>query len=125
MFSTRLLTNDIYDNFISINFSPFKTPYVPGLHGFKNAINNEHLGFSAHIIDNSIDQGKLLSTMIIKPFPKMKTFENYCNLSTKMCSLMILNIISKINENRLNFKYKKNYVSSSLIDLEAAVLKEI
>jgi len=125
VFSTRLITNDIFSNFLSINFHPSKLPQYPGLNGFLEAINDKHMGFSAHIIDQSIDQGKLLSTMKIEPFPEYKLKEKYNQISSQICSLMILHILVRISKEKFFEHNRIDFFATSFNELKSKVISQI
>ena len=125
VFSTRLITADIFSKHNAINFHPSKLPQFTGLEGFIDAINNKHLGFSSHIIDSSVDLGKLLSTFKIEPFPDFSIKDQYKKISSNMCSLMILYILFRIKNNNLFVDHSIDFVASSFYELENKVISEI
>ena len=116
VYSKNLIPSCIYQAFTSINFHPSVLPYYPGLNGKSDALLNNHLGFTAHIIDQSIDLGPRLITFQISPFP---LFDNLYleTLSFRMCSILTAVIIKRLKFKNLDFCNCQQYVACSIDQL--------
>lgn len=62
LFSLRLVTKDIYQNFTTVNIHPSLLPSFKGLNAIKQAINHnfKFIGATLHKVDNTIDGGQIL-----------------------------------------------------------------
>jgi len=69
LFFTRLVPECIYATKPTINFHPSLLPEHPGLSGYMSAIRAKQLAITAHIVDSTIDEGRILRQMMIAPFP--------------------------------------------------------
>ena len=120
VFSKFLIPNSIYSRFNCINFHPSVLPSFPGLNGYKESLSNRHLGFTAHKIDDSVDQGPRIISCQITPFPTLSS-HSIDMISYKMCSLLTASIIKMHHEKRLA-TYAYTHFSSNEVDLLEAKL---
>lgn len=118
VFSKFLIPKSIYSRYNCINFHPSVLPSFPGLNGYKNALYNRHLGFTAHKIDGSVDQGPRILSCQITPFPSLPS-HSIDMISFKMCSLLSAYIVKVYYEKRLASHAYCHYSSTSVNLLEA------
>jgi len=95
LFFTRLIPKSIYEKVKVINFHPSILPAHAGLKGLESAIQDKHLGFTAHYVDETIDMGQVLRQFQIEPFPESHT-ESIRHDSSILCSATILSVVSEI-----------------------------
>jgi methionyl-tRNA formyltransferase len=120
VYSKYLIPSCIYEKFHAINFHPSVLPLYPGLNGFSKSISNKHLGYTAHLIDETIDCGQPLLSLEITPFPSSSK-ELVIQTSYRMCSLLTAKIIKLIRVNGLlGYKYS-HHIASTLADLESII----
>lgn len=117
VFSRYLIPDSIHSNFICVNFHPSVLPSFPGLTGYRDSLINRHLGFTAHKIDSSVDQGDRLVSCEITPFPSMIPFD-IDMISYRMCSLLSSKIIRLFHVGRLSSTPYSHYSSSTIAGLE-------
>ena len=121
VYSKFLIPKQIYSNFLCINFHPSVLPSFPGLNGFQDAINSQQLGFSAHVIDQTIDLGKPIISVSIDPFPSC-SINSLQQLSYQLCQLISLFIINKICSNDIHNEPYRHFKSNTIQSLQESLL---
>lgn len=96
LFFTRLVPASIFSTVDTINFHPSLLPAHPGLSGFTSAIAAEQLAVTAHLVDSSMDGGKILRQYFITPFPHGASIAQLQRESSFLCSAAILSIIRSL-----------------------------
>lgn len=93
LFFTRLVPQCVYANKPVINFHPSLLPEHPGLSGYVSAIRAKQLAITAHLVDSTIDEGRILRQMVITPFPFHFSKHELRNESSLLCSAAIVSIL--------------------------------
>ena len=120
LFFTRLVPDCIYLTLPTINFHPSLLPEHSGLAGYASAISAQQLAVSAHLVDSTIDGGKVLRQYLLSPFPGKATDLELRQESSLICSAAILSILRALPlmaaKNREDFSSGTHCVNSILFE---------
>lgn len=120
LFFTRLVPKLVHSKKLTINFHPSLLPMFPGLTGFNSAIKAKQLAMTAHVVDDTVDGGRVLSQMAINPFPPDTNMTQLREESSLLCSASIILVLNQLKAGKqnalLNFNSGAQCIESTLLN---------
>tara|TARA_R110002012_G_C11663069_1_gene612417 strand:- start:1303 stop:1998 length:696 start_codon:yes stop_codon:yes gene_type:complete len=74
LFFSRLVTESLFSNILTVNFHPSLLPHYKGFRAIEQAISDDYpqLGATLHVVDESIDGGQILAQLATAITAQMK-----------------------------------------------------
>lgn len=105
LFFLRLVTEDIYNNYITLNIHPSLLPSFKGFEAIKKSIDygSRFIGSTLHLADSDPDSGKIVAQTVTPVLPPI-SFEQINKISYIQKTYLTMTVIELLSEENLIVK---------------------
>jgi phosphoribosylglycinamide formyltransferase-1 len=95
LFFSRLVTEPLFSNILTVNFHPSLLPHYKGFRAIEQAINDDYpqLGATLHVVDESVDGGQILAQLATTITAQMKNHPSKAHTASYVQKVYLMLIL--------------------------------